>query len=209
MTYKVSLNRARRRYRLFKKSSNKESETDFFELTILSVQLIFEGFRDIAEQNRSNPEIWEWWQGIKSDRVEGEALSYLSEIRNSVMHGLDYEHYELSLTNIAIAFKKPVHSDGSGTITHSLDEKGCLTISLDGKDFENTEIDLENSKLEFQQTPKVLKTKKAKKLGLAPPTKHLGETLKDRTIINIISLAIEYYSKKAEELELIYKVNHS
>lgn len=203
MTYKVALDRARRRYRLFKKATNKESENDFFELTILSIQLIFEGLRDIAEKHKDNADIWQWWSNIKSDRVDGEGLSYLSDIRNSVMHGLDYEHYQLSLTSVTIAFNRPVHFPEGGTVTQSLDENGCITISVDAKGLEKSDFDLKNSNFEFQQTPKTLKTKRAKKLGLIPPTKHLGNELKNRTIHNLIDLAIEYYAKKIEELDIL------
>jgi hypothetical protein len=203
MTYKIAQERAHRRYRLFKKATNKESENDFFELTILSVQLIFEKLREIAEEQKENAEVWNWWLNIKSDRIDGEVLSYLSDIRNSVMHGLDYEHFQLSLTSITVAFKKPVHLPEGGTITQTLDNDGCLKISIDGKGFEDAKLDLLSSNFEFQQTPKKLKTKRAKKLGLMPPIKHLGEELKNRTIHNLISIALNYYANKIEELNIL------
>ncbi|MCY7295812.1 hypothetical protein [Alteromonas sp. a30] len=201
MDYKTAIQRTKRRFRLFKNARNKESENDFFELSILGVQVIFERLRDFAEKHKEDDDVWRWWQGIKADRVDGEVLSYLTEIRNSVVHGLDYEHYQLSLTKMSIIFKNPVHLPEGGTIRQTLDDNGTLQISFDGKGFEDAELDMNNSHLEIQQTAKQVKTKRAKQRGLAPPIKHLGNELRDRTIHNLISLALEYYEGKAQELE--------
>ena len=36
-----------------------------------------------------------------------------------------------------------------------------------------------------------------------PPIKHLGEELKNRTIHNLISIALNYYANKIEELNIL------